>query len=117
MSYDSGSSEHIAELRKSSWTLQKFKTLPGLVEKGVDGPLRRYDGQPYDPIRYELWEDAWEHDHCVLCGQMLMEEACDNYAIDTGHTDGSDWICPPCFARHLSLKNDAAQPMRTAAKC
>jgi hypothetical protein len=105
VSYDAGSPEHIAELRKSSWTLQKFKTRPGLAEKGDHGCLQRYDGQSYDPERFELWEDAWEHDHCVLCGQMLMDETCDN-AIDTGYTDGRDWVCPPCFTHYVCPKND-----------
>ncbi len=87
MSYDAGSPEHIAKLRMSSWILQKFKTRHGLVEKGAEGVLQRYDGQPYDSNRFELVEDAWEHDHCVLCGQMLMENTSDN-AIDAGYTDG-----------------------------
>ena len=63
MSYDAGSPEHVAKLRKSSWTLQKYKTRPGLVERRADGMLCRYDGQPYDSKRLDLVEDAWEHDH------------------------------------------------------
>jgi hypothetical protein len=105
MSYDSGSPEHIAELRKSSWSLQRFTTRHGLVDRNT-GVLHRYDGQPYDPERFELCEDAWEHDHCVTCGRVMMEHP-DDAAIDTGYTDGKEWLCASCFTWYLGKSNES----------
>lgn len=104
MNYDAGSPEHLTELRRSSWTLRKFTTRPGLSERAT-GILHRYDGQPYDPKRFEFLEDAWEHDHCVVCGRMLIEDPYDD-AVDTGYTDGKAWLCIYCFEQHLAPKNE-----------
>lgn len=52
-----------------------------------------YRGQPYDPDRFELMDDAWDHEHCDVC-----------YAhVDDGmvywSNDGPEYVdlCTTCY--------------------
>jgi hypothetical protein len=94
----------VARLRTSSWALKSWSPSPALFAKD-GGPSAKFHGQAFDPTKYDLVQEGWGHDHCPFCWVTI----CDDPApedIAEAYTNGYDWVCPDCFAKHLSNAGD-----------
>ena len=94
--------EHIAEsvkyCRSKKWQKASWKRRPALIAK-KGGASSLYIGQTFDPEKFNLVEDGWEHDHCEICWWTLCDS--DNPEENTGYTDGKDWVCSECYEKLL----------------
>jgi hypothetical protein len=97
------------------------RELPSLLQEcdltklGKDGELdqwdRRLDGSRLLWKDYYLWNETWDHDHCVYCSALfsLTEPGAltAGYAIQGGeHGDDYSWLCESCvdgLRNHLSF--------------
>lgn len=83
-----------------SFRQQRWENQPALVSK--DGMSQRpYEaGEEFDPDIWDLVPDAWDHEHCSICGDHVCAHP------DCGHPNSylnneGEWVCPPCFGRYL----------------
>lgn len=62
---------------------------------------RPYTGGSFDPEKWELEEDGWDHEHCDVCwGRITAGMAYwPNVDPDAGHVD----LCEACYARVMPL--------------
>ncbi len=99
-----------AHVRHLDFTLRPWRDRPALRARGdlpVYGPY--VENEPYDPERWELVPNAWDHEHCLLCDVHICADGDHGYtqayfSAGPAHFDPNGdevWICPPCFARYL----------------
>lgn len=92
------------------WSRQVWRPSPALIER-KGGSSRFYYGQKYDPKYFDLVEDGWTHDHCLICWWALRES--DDPEESTGYSNESGgWICTECFERFV---RDDELGLRSAA--
>ena len=98
--------DEFAEERDAEWQLARWEHRPALVSRNGK-EKRRYSGQTFNTIHFELVDRAWDHDHCQNCYATIST---DGYAdeIQEAYTDGTRWLCPSCFDRMTSSNNHQA---------
>jgi Clp amino terminal domain, pathogenicity island component len=79
--------------RMFHWERRLSVPRAALVKRG-SGEVMLYTGQPYDCAMFDLAEDGWKHDHCVVCWQSLYAE--DRPDQSFGYTNGQEWLCETC---------------------
>ena len=90
--------ELAVEFRKIEWRFADWQPPPALVDRN-GGAMSRYQGQSYDPTRFDLVDDAWDHDHCEFCWATVSSEpSWGGFSSAYTDTEGC-WICPICFER------------------
>jgi hypothetical protein len=86
-------SEYIKEQLKwindVEWTRDSWIPKPALLDK-KGNVTHLYTGQKFDPKYFDLSDDAWDHDHCDICSNKIMEG--DIYADGEGQI-----LCDQCF--------------------
>jgi len=97
------------ECRQKEWRHEKWRPSPALVEKKQGGMAKKYDGHAYDSGRFDLVEDGWDHDHCMLCNQTISDCGGENCSPE-GFTDGYNWLCGACHQRTIVNKEDPTKP-------
>ena len=96
--------EMVAEVEKEKFIFKNWFPRPGLKEKNTDFVSRLYIGQTFNENQFDLVEDGWINDHCLICFHTLGEDA-DEYKETSGHFDGEDWICKSCFEELVLPEN------------
>ena len=86
------------------WRLAEFKPRDAWkVPFGVGhtlAPYETYSDPVTRPERCELVPSGWDHEHCELCWEKIMEEP---HGQPEGYTDGTHrWICIACFERFVA---------------
>ena len=113
--YDQMLRELAVELRKIEWRFAEWQPRPALVGRN-GGAMHEYWGQSYDPTRFDLVDDAWDHDHCEFCWATVSSEpSWGGYSSAYTDTDGY-WICPICFERIIQAGEDAAAVVKSKSE-
>jgi hypothetical protein len=90
----------VQRLRRSTWTLKPWSASAALFAR--DGSASsKFHGQAFDPDEYDLIEEGWSHDHCPFCSVTICDAGDPGY-VSEAYTNGYDWVCPSCHAKHLS---------------
>ena len=114
--------EHLRTLasdaKRKRWALQTWRPSPALVQKTEEGRrATKFTGQKYDPAKWELVQNGWDHDHCLFCSQSICN--CGSKNCDPeGFTDGKDWVCKMCHEKYLKETtgpNEAAEAIGAPA--
>jgi hypothetical protein len=81
------------------WTHREFVPCAGFWirrdGKWLLGKVSQHDVLPEDG---KVEENAWDHEHCYLCGDSISQHV--GHESD-GYTDGNDWLCVPCHERYI----------------
>lgn len=75
--------------------------------------VRGYEGYSWTLKPYRAPRADWDHDHCVACGQKLMQQHHDGqaetegYAVGPEHPHGADyeWLCIGCAQQLAAQMN------------
>ena len=93
--------EEISWCKQQSWSHQKWKPTPALVNKN-GGRVSQYHGQKYDPEKIDLVPEGWTHDHCSICWFTLYDS--EKHDENTGWTDGKgNWLCVECHTQFIAI--------------
>ena len=88
--------------RNRHWKQDKWTPSDALTQKS--GTTSKYAGQRFDPTKYTLIKNGWNHDHCSICWWTLHES--DNPAEATGWKDDqNNWLCNECHQQFIE-RND-----------
>jgi hypothetical protein len=96
--------EMVGEINKDEFIFKNWFPRPGLKEKNSDFVSRLYIGQSYDKNQFDLVENGWTDDHCIICMRTLGENPND-YIETSGYFDGDDWVCKSCFEEFVLPEN------------
>ena len=88
----------IQRCRSRTWRQQRWVKRDALVERG-SGLTLPYQGQPYNPVEFELVRGGWKRNTCEICWWDLMESDKPEHAV--GYTDGRQWLCSECHDRFI----------------
>ena len=98
--------DDFAELRDAEWHLASWQRRPALVSRS--GRRKElYTGQNYDPVRSEIVDRGWDHDHCETCWATISNDRYEN-EFPEAYTDGMRWLCPDCYERMKSSAPERA---------
>ncbi len=56
-----------------------------------------YQGEPYDPEKFELIEADWDHEHCNVCWAKVQDG--DSYWPNEDENAGEVDLCEACYPR------------------
>ena len=90
--------EQVTECANVLWEQKQWHAGPALVQP--NGIVTQYAGQPHDPSKSALVQDAWDHDHCEICWWKLYQA--DDIEHSIGYTDGRNWVCTECYTQFLA---------------
>ena len=81
------------------WERKIFKKTDGYwVDYNGGKMLGRMLDIPEIPAGATIEKDAWDHEHCELCGEKIAEyEGCQH----EGYTNGKDWLCEKCYKEYI----------------
>ena len=96
--------ELIKDCQSQKWQLKKWKAQPALIEKSGRF-IQYYYGQKYDFGKFELVEDAWDHDHCEFCNITISNCEHKNCIHEAYESADHCWVCPDCY-RHLVISRE-----------
>lgn len=100
--------DNIINARKEefTWQLQQWTPRPALIDKSGGGS-RLYVGQTYNPKYFDLVNDGWTHDHCIICYQTVSDWKETQVTADKReYTDGNNnWICKNCYTNFIKPKD------------
>jgi hypothetical protein len=82
------------------WDKKTFISQPG-YSVPIDGGrmLTRLLPGEIIPEGAKLEPNAWDHEHCALCSNKIMEQGGD---FEEGYTDGKEWLCPECYSQYIA---------------
>lgn len=91
--------EMLDQVRGRQFVCRTFATYPSLqsIEPSEHGWYwwEPYTGQDYDPEKFHVCDDGWDHEHCYVCNASI--EPGDEYweSVEPGGTE----LCPSCYER------------------
>lgn len=88
------------------WQPKRWTPQPALIEIN-GGSSQLYHGQKYDPQYFNLVDDGWTHDHCLICFQTISNNSDQNeQVVSEGYTDQfNNWICHNCYSNFIQPKD------------
>jgi hypothetical protein len=69
-----------------------------------------YDGGPFDPTKYRLKPQGWDHSHCFICNLRIVEGDKCWAAIPPAELD----LCEPCYRDLFPGSNGVPQEREKA---
>lgn len=71
------------------------------ISSNLQENIASYDGIVLIRQKYTRYSDSWDHDHCEICGNKLMEVASED-AEDEGYSteDRYNWFCLACVKKY-----------------
>jgi hypothetical protein len=91
----------LPDININDWDFRKWFARPALFDK-TGGNVHLYVGQKFDPKNFDLVQEGWSHDHCLICFKNISDVK-DDQTDDSGYFHNGEWICEACFK---SLKMD-----------
>ncbi len=71
------------------------------VEPWIKEIIDTYDGVALYRKKYSRYSESWDHDHCDICSQKLMEAPGQDIENEGYSTDDSyNWICIGCANKY-----------------
>jgi hypothetical protein len=91
--------ETVAKHRQMKWFWHKQSWTPrDAVSERKTGKVSLDLSLADDSVNFELLNDGWKKDHCVVCYWELFESK-EDAEHGTGYTNGRDWVCLECYER------------------
>ena len=98
--------EQLATFARCQFVHRQFASYPSL--RSIE-PLNErggsfwqpYRGEAYDPEKFELVEGGWDHEHCDVCWEKIVDGVAywTNDDAEAGHLD----LCESCYPRVMGL--------------
>jgi|GEM_PF-6191662 len=96
----------VKKLRSRDWHLKPWVNEPAIVSRGDSArKITKFTGQAYDPDKWSLEVDFWDHEHCALCWAKIADEGVAGRDFSEGYTDGEQWLCPPCYDVYIAREH------------
>jgi len=103
----------VADMRAMQWKRTEWHSANMVVffypEDGVRA-CRALDPNE-DQTGLEIAPDAWDHDHCDICGWKLLRS--DDVAENTGYRNDTSWLCIKCHFALFGTHEDQVAPDQT----
>jgi hypothetical protein len=97
--------KYAAECMVQKWELLTWVKQPALVNKERTKSCQ-YTGQQYDPKKFDVDPQGWDHEHCRFCFVTISDCGHSN-CCGEGYTNGdNEWICPDCFEHLITNGED-----------
>ena len=89
----------LVEDRSRIWQLQRFQPSDALLFPGENGGMmRRKSSNEETPSNAQLMSGGWEHEHCELCWQKILEHG---GVEGAGYTDRRNRLCGLCYEKFI----------------
>ena len=95
--------DDISMIQSQRLELKKWKSSPALFDKSGKY-AQPYSGKKFDPEKFVLVENGWDHDHCRFCWATISD--CDHKkCVHEAYDSNCGWICPDCY-QHLIVNEE-----------
>lgn len=87
--------EMVEDLKETNFKFSKWFARPALIDK-KSGATHLFSGQKFDKNYFDLDDEGWTHDHCLICSVVISEQESE-YVKHEGYFDEWNWICKDCY--------------------
>lgn len=86
----------VSEIKLSDFQYSNWLPRPALRDKKSGLITHLFVGQKFDETYFDLDNNGWTHDHCLICFNAIGADSND-YIYTDGYNSGSDWVCKSCY--------------------
>jgi len=99
----------VERFRPQNWERKHWTPLSVLIKRRAFlKDIIVYTGQDYDPDEYELKENYYPLDNCMLCSCEIFES--DDPSTSDAYTNGKEWLCTECYEKFIQTPDPQEVP-------